>query len=203
MYKTWVQRLLVIFGVLVLAGWLFWRFRPHDFAGTVVQSPEPAYDFELLSAEGPVRLSDFRGKWVLLFFGYTYCPDVCPTTLADLARVMELLGKDAEKLQVIMISVDPKRDTPERMATYVQHFHPSFIGLTGTDEQIREVATRYGIFYNYPEGQEKEGYPVEHTASTLLINPEGYLKVVFPPTFGPDGITPEQMAADLKYLLRR
>ncbi len=202
MQRSWkFLSLLVV--VLVAGGWLFWRFRPHRFVGTVLQSPEPAYDFELTSSEGPVHLSDFRGKWVLLFFGYTHCPDVCPTTLADLARVMDLLGRDAEKLQVIMISVDPKRDTPERMAEYVRYFHPSFIGLTGTEEDIREVATRYGIFYNYPQGTPESGYIVEHTASTLLINPEGYLKVIFPPTFGPDGITPEQMAADLKYLLRR
>lgn len=203
MRKTWIPPLLIIFGVLALAGWLFWRFRPHTFAGTVVQASEPAYDFELRSAEGLVRLSDFRGKWVLLFFGYTSCPDVCPTTLADLARVMELLGRDAKKLQVIMISVDPKRDTPERLAEYVRYFHPSFVGLTGTEEEIREVATRYGIFFNYPQGTPDSGYIVEHTASTLLIDPEGYLKVIFPSTFGPDGITPEQMAADLKYLLRR
>ncbi len=201
--KTYWKPLALLVVLLAVGGWLFWKFRPHSFVGTVIQSPEPAYNFELTSAEGPVRLSDFRGKWVLLFFGYTHCPDVCPTTLADLARVMELLGKDAEKLQVIMISVDPKRDTPERMAEYVRYFHPSFVGLTGTEDQIRDVATRYGIFYNYPEGTPDTGYIVEHTASTLLINPEGYLKVIFPPTFGPDGIAPEQMAADLKYLLGR
>lgn len=196
----WLLGLVVL---LALAGWTAWRFWPHRFVGTIIQSPQPAYDFELMSVNGPVRLSDFRGKWVLLFFGYTYCPDVCPTTLADLARVMDLLGPKAKDLQVIMISVDPERDTPERMAEYASYFHPSFIGLTGTPEQIREVATQYGVYYYRHEGTPETGYLVDHSAFTVLINPEGYLKVIFPPTFGPEGITPEQMADDLKYLMSR
>ncbi len=189
--------------MLLSAGVAWWaRSQLHQFSGTLLQNDDPAYDFELRSDRGTVRLSDFRGKWVLLFFGYASCPDVCPTTLADLARVMELLGEDADQLQVIMISVDPYRDTPERLGQYVRAFHPSFLGLTGTPEEIAEVAARYGIYYNYPEGTPESGYVVEHTAATLLVDPEGNLRMIFPSLFGPDALTPEQMAADLKYLMR-
>lgn len=203
MRPRWTLGTLVValFFLVGLAAW--WaRSQFHQFSGTWLQLKDPAYDFQLMSDQGPVRLSDFRGRWVLLFFGYTSCPDVCPTTLAQVARVMELLGPDAQNLQVIFISVDPYRDTPERVGQYARSFHPAFIGLTGTPEQIQEVAGQYGIFYSYPQGTPETGYVVEHTASTLLVDPEGYLRMLFPSFLGSNPITPEQMAADLKYLMR-
>lgn len=187
--------------VLVIAlGWQVGaQLRPHQFHGRVIQSPEPAPDFELTGPGGRrVRLSDFRGKVVLLFFGYTFCPDVCPTTMRHLGEAMRLLPPDkAEQVQVIMISVDPERDTPERINEYVRHFHPSFIGLTGTPDEIAQVATLYGIFYQKEEGTAATGYLVTHTATVTLINKEGYIKLVFP-----FGTTPEQFAADIAYILR-
>ncbi len=184
--------------LLIVLGWWAWdRFRPYAFHGTVLQSAEPAFDFELQSADGPVRLSDFRGKVVLLYFGYTFCPDVCPTTLFEVQRTMELLGDDADQVQLIMISVDPARDTPERLKEYVQYFHPSFIGVTGSEDAIAEVATHYGIYYQKHEGTPATGYLVDHTATLTVVDRKGYVKLVFP-----YGTPAEDMAADLAYLIR-
>ncbi len=183
--------------LLVLVAWWGWqRFRPYAFHGTVLQSAEPAPDFTLMSADGPVSLSDFRGKIVLLYFGYTFCPDVCPTTLFEVQRTMELLGDDADQVQLIMISVDPLRDTPERLKEYVQYFHPSFIGVTGSDEEIAQVATQYGIYYEKHEGTPATGYLVDHTATITVVDRKGYVKLIFP-----YGTPAEDMAADLKYLI--
>ncbi|NPA06568.1 MAG: SCO family protein [Chloroflexi bacterium] len=187
------------FGTLLLVGlgWWAWdRFRPYAFHGTVLQSNEPAPDFTLMSADGPVSLSDFRGKIVLLYFGYTFCPDVCPTTLTELKRAMELLGEDADQVQVIMVSVDPERDTPEKIQEYVEYFWPTFIGVTGTPEQIAEVATQYGIYYEKREVPGATGYLMDHTATVTVIDRDGYVKLIFP--FGTPG---EDIAADLKYLI--
>ena len=200
MTKRIVQVLLILL-LIVGVGYVgYQRFRPHAFSGTVLQSPQPAPDFELTTEGGKrVRLSDFRGKIVLLFFGYTFCPDVCPTTMRELARAMEILGpKKASQIQVIMISVDPDRDTPEHLAEYVRAFNPSFIGLTGTPEEIAEVATMYGIYYEKREGTVATGYLVDHTASVTAIDRDGYVKVLFP-----FGTTAEQFADDLAYMLRR
>jgi len=183
--------------LLVAVGWWGWqRFRPYAFHGTVLQSAEPAPDFTLMSADGPVSLSDFRGKVVLLYFGYTFCPDVCPTTLFEVQRAMELLGEDADQVQLIMVSVDPLRDTPERLKEYVQYFHPSFIGVTGSEEEIAQVATQYGIYYQKHEGTPATGYLVDHTATITVVDKEGYVKLIFP-----YGTPAEDMAADLKYLI--
>jgi protein SCO1/2 len=126
-------RLGILVAVILLgfaAGIYF--FRPHAFHGTVIQSPDPAFNFTLSGANGDVSLSDYRGKLVLIYFGYTFCPDICPATLANAAQALRELGPQAEEVQVIMISLDPERDTPEKLARYMAHFHPSFIGVTGT-----------------------------------------------------------------------
>lgn len=184
--------------VLALGGGLAW-LRPHSFHGTVIQSPEAAPDFTLTAAGGrSVSLHDFQGKVVLLYFGYTFCPDVCPATLGNLAQALRMLGKQAEQVQVIMISVDPERDTPEKLAEYVAHFHPSFIGVTASPEEIAQVAALYGIFYQKHAGSTAEGYLIDHTASVMLIDRQGRLKVVFP-----FGVSAEEFAEDLKAILRR
>ena len=197
-----MRRLLLVVLLLATVGigwWVGMRFRPYEFKGRVLQSPDPAPDFELSGPNGQrVRLSDFRGKIVLLFFGYASCPDVCPTTMYDLARALELLPPEkAAQVQVIMISVDPERDTPERLNAFVRNFHPSFLGLTGTPEEIAQVATQYGIFYQKEEGTEATGYLMTHTATVTLVDREGYIKVVFP-----FGTKPEEFASDIAYLLR-
>jgi len=172
--------------------------RPHTFHGTVIQSPEPSYDFTLKSVNGDVSLSDFRGKVVLIYFGYTFCPDICPGTLANVAQALRDMGTKAEDVQLIMVSLDPERDTPEKLAEYMNHFHPSFIGITGTKEQLDEIASLYGIYYQKTEGSNATGYLIDHTATLLVLDREGYLKLVFP-----YGVTAQDIADDLKYMLRQ
>jgi len=195
------SRLFFIASALVVAGGLYagiiW-FRPHTFHGTVIQSPDLAHDFTLNAAnEKTVSLSDYHGKLVLLYFGYTFCPDVCPATLGNTAQALRRLGKKADEVQLIMISVDPERDSPERLAEYVTHFDPSFIGVTGTPEELARIASLYGIFFEKHEGTKATGYLVDHTATLLVIDQEGYLKLVMP-----FGVTVQEIADDLKYMLR-
>lgn len=187
---------------LVIAGLVFWwgynRAQPHQFSGAVIQSPTAAPDFTLSSDTGPVSLSDYRGKLVALYFGYTFCPDICPTTLQDVADAIEILDDgDATDVQLIFVTVDPARDTAERLGEYVRHFDESFLGVTGTEEEIGSVATLYGIYYRAGEGSEATGYLMEHTATLLVIDREGNLKEVIPFGVDSDGI-----AADLEYMLR-
>lgn len=174
-------------------------FRPHTFHGTVIQSPEPSFDFKLTGKDGDVSLSDYRGKLVLIYFGYTFCPDICPATLANVGQALRNLGEDkASEVQTIMISLDPERDTPQKLAEYVTHFHPSFIGITGTEQDIAQVTSLYGIFYQVQPGSDATGYLIDHTATLLVIDREGYLKLVFP-----FGVTVDEIADDLEYMLRQ
>lgn len=192
--KIFVLVIAIILGVTVGVYFL----RPHTFHGTVIQSPDRSHNFTLSSAAGKVSLSDFRGKLVLIYFGYTFCPDICPATLANVGQALRELGDDAEDVQLIMISLDPERDTPEKLAEYTAHFHPSFIGVTGSPEQLAEVASLYGIFYQKTEGSAASGYLIDHTATLMAIDREGYLKLVFP-----FGVTVPEIADDLKYMLRQ
>jgi len=191
----------IIFGTIAIMAGLaagVYFFRPHSFHGTVIQSPETSYDFTLTSANGDVSLSDYRGKLVLVYFGYTFCPDICPATLANVGQSLRELGTKAEDVQLIMVSLDPERDTPEKLAEYVKHFHPSFIGVTGSLEDLEKIASLYGIFYEKTEGSDNTGYLINHTATLLVIDREGYLKLVFP-----FGVTVPEIADDLKYMLRQ
>lgn len=184
--------------ILGLVGWMgLFRLRPPVFHGVLLQSPKPAADFTLTAHTGQrVHLSAFRGKLVLLFFGYTFCPDVCPVTLAKVAQALKRLGPKARQVQVLFISVDPDRDTLERLAAYVTSFDPTFIGMTGTPEEIASVAARYGIFFKKEEGTKATGYLVAHTAIVTVIDPQGDVRLLFP-----FGISPDEMADDLASLL--
>ena len=174
-------------------------FRPHTFHGTVIQSPSPSFNFKLSGANGDVSLNDYRGKLVLIYFGYTFCPDICPATLANVGQALRSLSeKQANDIQLILISLDPGRDTPEKLAEYMNHFYPTFIGITGSDEQLAEVTSLYGIFYQKSPGKTAETYLIDHTATLLVIDREGYLKLVFP-----FGVTVDEIADDLKYMLRQ
>lgn len=192
--KFFILAIVTILGLTVGVYFL----RPHTFHGTVIQSPEPSHDFTLKSFNGDVSLRDFRGKVVLLYFGYTFCPDICPGTLGNVAQALRDMGTKAEDVQLIMVSLDPERDTPEKLADYMNHFHPSFIGITGTKEQLDEVASLYGIYYQKTEGSNATGYLIDHTATLLVLDREGYLKLVFP-----YGVTAQDIADDLKYMLRQ
>jgi protein SCO1/2 len=139
-------------------------------------------DFVLYSDQGKFSLSELRGKVVLLYFGYTQCPDVCPTSLSILAQALNELNEDElNSVQAVFISVDPKRDTFERLHEYASYFHPNLIGVTGSEREIAEVAKRYGAQYEEVtlEGS-SFGYAVNHTAETYLITPEGELRYMFP-----------------------
>jgi protein SCO1/2 len=187
----------LVLGLLV--GWALINLfgTPYTYHGTLIQSPDRDRNFTLNGAGGEeVSLYDFRGKAVLLYFGYTFCPDVCPATMVELAQANQLLGDDADQAQVIMISVDPDRDTPEKLADYVTHFDPTFLGITGSEDEVAAVATQYGIFYEKHEGTVATGYLIDHTASVVVIDPDGYLRLVYP--FG----TPaEDIAEDLRHLV--
>ena len=168
----------------------------HEFAGAVLEDPEPLPDFTLTSAEGPVSLSDFRGQYVFLYFGYMFCPDFCPTTMAKLARVHRELGDDAARMQVVMVSVDPDRDTPDALAEYTAAFNPSFMGITGTKEEIDAAGEPYGLFYQRNEGSAATGYLVDHSTRTYLIGPDGRALVAYPHDAPAEGIL-----ADLRWLI--
>ncbi len=188
----------LVLGLLVGWGLLQLFERPYTYHGTVIQSPSPAANFTLTGAGGEeVSLHDFRDKVVLIYFGYTYCPDVCPATMVELKKAMEILEEDADKAQVILVSVDPDRDSPEKLAEYVTHFNPNFIGLTGTDDEIAGAATPFGIFYEKHPGTIESGYLIDHTASVVAIDPDGYLRLVYP--FDTPG---EAIAADIRELAK-
>jgi len=156
--------------------------KPPTYYGALIDPPKAMPDFTLQSAQGPVKLSDFHDKFVALYFGYTSCPDICPTTLAGLkTAISQLDNKEAGKLQVIFVSVDYKRDTPEKVDGYAKLFHPDFIGLTGTQEQIDQVTQNFGIYYKLdPPDPSSGSYVVEHTAIVLLIDPQGKLVITWP-----------------------
>jgi protein SCO1 len=201
--RSWSRTALWALAVLVMAvgiAILAWNlFHPYAFHGMILQSPMKATDFTLPSQNGqPVSLSDFRGKVVLLYFGYATCPDVCPTTLAELHQALIALGNKADDVQVLMVTVDPERDTQEVMAEYLNHFDSSFIGLVGTPDQVAEVATYYGVYYEKVESDSALGYLVNHTANVMVIDKDGYLRVVIP-----FGTTAQDIAADVEYLLSR
>jgi protein SCO1/2 len=205
MSRTWKRILMVVAvaGAGFVLAWFFIlpRFgagaRPHIFGGTVVQSNQKVPNTELLSADGPVRLTDFGGKVEVVYFGYTYCPDVCPATLSKLADSMAILGDRADEVQVMMVSIDPARDTPELMKEYVTHFYPDFIGLTGDEQTVNLIATLFGVTYQRVEGSES-GYTMDHTSTVILVDREGYLKLMLP--F--EG-SAEQIASDIEFFLDR
>jgi protein SCO1/2 len=187
------------FVALAMAVASIYLLRPHNFHGTVLQSSETAYNFTLDVADGKaVKLSDYRGKLVLIYFGYTYCPDICPATLGAVTTALKDLGKKADDVQLIMISVDPARDTPDKLAEYVHHFSPAFIGGTNSLDEISKTAALYGVFYQIsPEKTTNGDYLIDHTATLMVIDRDGYLKLVFP-----FGVTGAEIADDLKYMLR-
>jgi protein SCO1/2 len=167
--------------------------------GTVLDPPKVVSDFTLTSgANQPFHLSDLRGKVAILFFGYTHCPDVCPTTMADFKRVKADLGDDAERVAFVFISVDGARDTPDRLAAYVHAFDPDFIGLMGDDATIRAIAQDYGVFFQRVNYDNPDNYLVDHTATSFAVGPDGKLRVVFSYQSDPAG-----MAQRIRSLLKK
>lgn len=150
----------------------------QPFKSTNVTGIETGKNFRLTDHHGKVRtLSDFKGKVVILFFGYTHCPDICPTTLSDLSQAMRLLGPDADKVQVLFITLDPERDTQELLAQYVPAFNPTFIGLYGTPEQTAATATEYRLYYRKEPGKNPGDYTVDHSVGTYIYDQSGKLRL--------------------------
>jgi protein SCO1 len=163
-----------------------------DMSGVVLGG-----DFTLVGHDGkPHNLAEYRGKVVALFFGYTHCPDVCPTTLLEYAAVARKLGKDADRLQVIFVSVDPERDTRDVLASYVPHFNPAFIGMNGTPQQVAKVMKLYRIVAQKVP-QAGGGYSVDHSAGSYLLDPQGRVRV-----YEPYGSPVASIVHDIRQLLR-
>lgn len=168
------------------------------FKAVDVTGADYAKDFSLPDADGKVRtMADFKGKAVLVFFGFTQCPDVCPTTMAELAQVKKQLGADGERIQGIFITVDPERDTPEVLKAYLSNFDPSFVALRGTPEQTLATAKAFKIFYEKVPGKTPESYTVNHTAASYVFDPQGRVRL-----YVRYGSGAEALAADFKQLLQ-
>ena len=156
-------------------------------------------DFSLLDVDGKTRtLADFKGKVVVMFFGYTQCPDVCPTTLTEMQQTMVLLGPQADKVQVLFVTVDPARDTAAILKQYVPSFDPRFIGLRPADEVALEKVTKdFKIYNKKVPGLSQGSYTIDHTAGSYVFDPEGHLRLYIKHAQGP-----ETLAHDLKELLK-
>ena len=173
------------------------RATPPTFNATDITGASFARDFRLTDHNGQTRtLADFRGKIVALFFGYTHCPDVCPTTMADLATVIKLLGPDGNKVQVLFVTVDPERDTAALLKQYVPAFNPTFLGLRPTIEQLKMLATEYKVVYQKNPGREQGNYLMDHSAGTYVYDTQGRLRLLMP-----YGTSASLIAGDFKALL--
>jgi protein SCO1/2 len=183
-----------------VAGYALLRLsaEPAKFNATDVTGVPWGKELRLTDHTGrPRALEDFRGKVVTLFFGFTHCPDVCPTTLATLAQAMRLLGEDARQVQGLFVTVDPKRDTPEALAKYVPAFDPSFLGLYGDEAATERAAHAFKIYYSAQSPNEKGSYGVDHSAQVYVLDRAGRLRL----HIRSHDATPESVAHDLRLLI--
>jgi protein SCO1/2 len=174
--------------------------QPHQFKATVLQPPKPIDDFSLASTDGSqYALSAHKDKFVVLFFGYSNCPDVCPATLVQLQQMVQKLGPDAGKVEVAFVTVDPERDTLDALKAYLAQFNTAFVGLRTADQaQLKALTGQFGIYYELGANDpHTSGYPVMHTSSLLVVNQMG-LKAVFS-----SDTSAADMAADLQELIKR
>ena len=168
-----------------------------SFHATDITGAAFARDFRLTDHNGRVRtLEDFKGKVVAVFFGYTHCPDVCPTTLSDFALALQQLGPDAERVQVIFVTVDPQRDTPELLRQFVPAFNPGFLGMVGDEATLRLLAKEYKVVYQKTSVKAADDYLIDHSAGTYVYDPKGNIRLLVP-----YGSHPDAIAQDLKTLL--
>jgi len=170
---------------------------PAKLYGADIGGADFVGDFELLDHHGAKRqMSDYQGKVVVLFFGYTHCPDVCPTAMSDMAKMMKLLGNDANQVQVLFVTLDPERDSQQVLAKYVPSFDERFVGLYGNAQQTAEVAKRYKVFFEKKDVAGKSGYTIDHSAGAFVFDKAGKVRIYFR-----NGQKPNEMASDLKQLL--
>jgi protein SCO1/2 len=174
----------VIALLAVLLAWMLFAWQPADESAirSSGQTNQPqGGEFTLQGPEGEVALADYRGKVVLLYFGYTWCPDICPTNLALFSQVLnELAAQELAQVQPIFVSVDPRRDTLERLQEYTEYFHPQLLGITGSDEEVAQVAARYGVIYRAVNPDTDKNYAVDHSANTYIIDQGGELVGTLP-----------------------
>ncbi|MEN9773350.1 MAG: hypothetical protein RL322_420 [Pseudomonadota bacterium] len=171
--------------------------RPAPFQNTDITGADFGKDFSLTDHHGRVRQrADFRGRILTVFFGYTQCPDVCPSTLSEMAQVMSQLGERAAQVQVAFITVDPERDTQALLAEYVPAFHPSFLGLRGDLETTARTAKAFRVFYQKVKGKTPDQYTIDHTAGSYVYDRQGRIRL-----FIKHGTGPAPILADLRRLL--
>jgi protein SCO1/2 len=169
------------------------QFKAVDITGA-----DYARDFGLPDADGRMRsIKDFQGKAVVVFFGYTQCPDVCPTTLAEIAEAKKLLGADGDRVQGVFVTVDPERDKPELLKAYTANFGPDFVALRGNAEQTAATAKDFKVYYKRVEGKAPGSYFMEHTAASFVYDPQGKLRL-----YARYGSGPQALAEDLRLLLK-
>ncbi len=170
-----------------------------QFTSIDLTGADYAKDFQLPDVDGrPRSLKEFAGKLVVLFFGYTQCPDVCPTTLAELAEAKKLLGPDGQKVQGIFVTVDPERDTPQLLKAYMANFDPTFIALRGTPEQLAAMARDFKVYYKKVEGKTPTSYTMDHSAASYVYDTQGRLRL-----YARYGNGAQALAGDLKLLLKQ
>ena len=183
----------VSLGLLVACGEKKPEFRSVDITGA-----DYAKDFALPDVNGQTKtLADFKGKAVVLFFGFAQCPDVCPTTMAEIAAVKKSLGKEGEKVTAVFVTVDPERDTQQVLKAYMESFDPTFTALRGTPEQTVALAKYFKIYYKKVDGKTPTSYTIDHTAASFVFDPQGKLRL-----YTRYGMGAQALAEDLKILLK-
>lgn len=169
------------------------QFKSVDITGA-----DYARDFRLTDQDGKERtLADFKGKAVVVFFGFTQCPDVCPTTLAEITQARKLLGPDGDKVQAVFVTVDPERDTPQLLKAYMGNFDPSFVALRGTPEQTAAMAKDFKVYFKKVEGKTPGSYSMDHSAASYVYDPQGRLRL-----YTRYGSGPQALADDIRLLLK-
>lgn len=169
----------------------------QNFNAVDITGADYAKDFSLKDTDGKVRtIADFKGKVVVLFFGYAQCPDVCPTTMTEMAQVKQQLGKDGDKLQVLFVTIDPARDTPEVLKAYMGAFDPAFLALIPTPDQLAVTAKDFKVYYKKVDGKTPTSYSMDHSAASYIYDPKGRLRLYA--RYGA-GVAP--MVSDVKALL--
>ena len=170
---------------------------PHHFNAIDLTGAKYAQGFNLPDYDGkPRTLADFKGKVAVVFFGYTQCPDACPTTMAELAGILKTLGPDASRIQVVFISVDPSRDSPALLKNYVTNFRPDFLALRGDEAQTRAIIKDFKLIVEKVPGKTPDSYTIDHTAGTYIFDPQGRVRL-----FASQSLDPALLTDDLKALL--
>jgi len=192
------RALLSCWGALTIATLVACSPDKPSFKAIDITGADYARGFTLSDHQGQTRsLSDFKGKVVVVFFGYTQCPDVCPTTLGELAEVKRLLGPEGDKLQGVFVTVDPARDTAEMLKAYMANFDPSFVAFIPTPEQLAVVAKDYKVYYKKVDGKTATSYTLDHSAGSYVYDPQGNLRL-----FSRYGSGPQALVQDIRTLLK-